>query len=104
MSPSSFQCELNIFTGDEAQRYVTVRASMKRAARETRELPDGYAVRLPEDPVVFRNVAEWITLERRCCPFLSLGLTWSEGDAVWLSVTGGPGVKAFLARQLSATG
>ena len=102
MTTSPLQCHLNVFNADEQQRYAAVRAAMKRAARETRELPDGYAVRLLDDPIVFKDVAEWITLERRCCPFLSLGLTWSEDDAVWLSLTGGSEVKAFLAQRLSA--
>ena len=104
MTTSGLQCHLNVFDADEHRRYVAVRAAMKSAACETRELPDGYAMRLLDDPVVFKDVAEWITLERRCCPFLSLGLTWSADDAVWLSITGGPEVKAFLAQRLSATG
>jgi len=48
-------------------------------------------------------VAEWITLERRCCPFLDLGLDWSASNRVSLTLTGGPGVKTFLAEQLART-
>lgn len=70
---------------------------MKAAARERRELPDGYAIAFAADPQLFRDLAEWITLERRCCPFLTLGLEWSADDVVWLRLTGGPGVKEFLA-------
>jgi hypothetical protein len=47
------------------------------------------------------EVAEWITLERRCCSFLTFELDWAERDGVVLSLTGGSGVKAFLATQLS---
>jgi len=82
--------------------YVGGGAVFSDAADEIRELAEGYAARLRPDPALFRQVAEWITLERRCCPFLGLGLNWSEGDAVWLSLTGGPGVKAFLAGMLAS--
>ena len=85
----------------ERQRYQELRTTMKGAAEETRELPDGYAVRLRSDAGLFRQVAEWITLERRCCPFLALALDWSASDAVWLRVTGGPGVREFLAGRLA---
>ena len=94
-------CRLDIFDGPEKLRYEVLREAMKAAVEEIREVAEGYAARLRPDPTLFRQVAEWITLERRCCPFLGLGLNWSESDAVWLSFTGGPGVKAFLAGILA---
>ena len=96
------ECRLDIFDGPEKLRYQALREAMKPAVEEIRELAEGYAARLRPDPALFRQVAEWITLERCCCPFLGLGLNWSEGDAVWLSLTGGPGVKAFLAGMLAS--
>ena len=35
-----------------------------------RELRDGYSFDLGPDAETFVSAAEWITLERRCCPFL----------------------------------
>jgi hypothetical protein len=96
------ECRLDIFDAPEKLRYEALREAMEAAVEEIRELAEGYAARLRPDPTLFRQVAEWITLERRCCPFLGLGLNWSEGDAVWLSLTGGPGVKAFLAGMLAS--
>jgi hypothetical protein len=98
----ALECRLDVFDGPETLRYQALRAAIKTAVEEIRELTDGYAARLRPDQALFRQVAEWITLERRCCPFLGLGLSWSEDDAVWLSLTGGPGVKAFLARLLAS--
>jgi len=101
MSDVAFACRLDVFDVSERQRYQGLRATMKAAVEETRELPDGYAVRLTSDAGLFRQVAEWITLERRCCPFLALALDWSASDAIWLRVTGGPGVKESLAGRLA---
>lgn len=95
-------CRLDAFDGPEKLRYQTLREELKAGVEEIRELADGYAARLRPDPALFRQVAEWITLERRCCPFLGLGLDWSEGGTVWLSLKGGPGVKRFLAGVLAS--
>lgn len=64
-------------------------------ARE--ELADGLAFRLPPTVEVLRDVAEWASLERHCCPFLAFTLEWRLDDTVWIRLTGGPGVKEFLA-------
>lgn len=74
-----------------------------RAGQAVNELPDGFALRLRPDAGVFAQVAEWITLERRCCPFLTLALEWSARDVVTLSLRGEPEVKAFLATMLART-
>lgn len=39
------------------------------AALETKELPDGYAFRLKSETVSLPDLAEWISAERKCCPF-----------------------------------
>ncbi|HZF05775.1 MAG TPA: hypothetical protein VE932_15690 [Patescibacteria group bacterium] len=52
------------------------------------------------DPALFVQVAEWITLERRCYAFLDFGLDWFGAETVRLRLTGGPGVKAFLGNTL----
>ena len=99
---NTLTCRLDVLEGPQTLRYQELRKAMKGAG-ETRELPDGYAVRFPSDPTLFVQVAEWITLERLCCSFLAFGLDWSERDGVLLRLTGGPGVKAFLGAQLSQT-
>lgn len=43
------------------------------------------------------NTAEFITLERRCCPFLSFSLdSEREQGSYSIRITGRPGVKEFL--------
>jgi hypothetical protein len=65
--------------------------------KEVRELPDGYALRLPPDATTIREAAEWMTLDRLCCPFFTFTLRIErEGAAVWLELTGREGVKDFM--------
>ena len=54
--------------------------------------------RFDPDPVIVRDAFDWLLLERRCCPFLQLELSFDPSNGpVWLRFRGGPGVKEFLA-------
>ena len=70
------------------------------ATREVRELADGYAFRYATDETIWLAAAEYVDLERRCCPFFSFALKREAEGAVWLELTGQEGVKEFLATQL----
>lgn len=93
-------CQLDAFTEEEGQRHAVLLEEMRSVVSERRELPDGYALRLPAEASTFVHAAEWITLEHRCCPFLDFALQVSEADGVWLHLTGPPGVKELLASEL----
>ncbi|HEY7653908.1 MAG TPA: hypothetical protein VIG07_13890 [Methylomirabilota bacterium] len=96
---NTLTCRLDALEGAQTLRYQELRRAMNSVGK-IRELPDGYALRFPSDPTLFVKLAEWITLERLCCSFLAFGLDWSERDGVLLKLTGGQGVKTFLATQL----
>ena len=88
-------CNVDGLTPAERARSATLLAALRAATVERAELDDGYAFRLDGDTSLV-GVAEWITLERRCCPFFRFQLE-IDGDAgpVWLRLTGA-GVKEFL--------
>jgi hypothetical protein len=47
------------------------------------------------------SVAEFVTLERRCCPFFDFALEVSaDAPQVRLKIGGGPDVKEFMRSQL----
>jgi hypothetical protein len=90
-------CRLDALTADERKRQEALRAELDAAIVERRETADGYRFIYRAGPAVLGAAAEWIAIERRCCPFLDFTLTWradAEGPALELS--GGPGVKAFI--------
>jgi hypothetical protein len=90
-------CNLNAFDKEHRRRHQFLTAQLRAAVLETLELPDGYSFRLPSDEATVQRTAEWITLERRCCPFLTFGLeAGRENGPLWLSLTGREGVKSFL--------
>ena len=90
-------CQLGVFTPAERARERELLEEHLRVALETREDPDGYSFRYPPDAALFARMAELVTLEHRCCPFLDFQLEWAgAAESPWLHVTGGPRAKAFM--------
>jgi hypothetical protein len=68
-----------------------------KAVQEIQELPNGYAYRLPSTPEMLMIVAEYLNIERLCCPFVHYTLEVEPNRGpFWLRMTGGEGVKEFL--------
>jgi hypothetical protein len=93
-------CRANALDKTQRQRQQELLRLVRTSAQATQDLPDGYAFRLAADPALFQQAAEWVTLERRCCPFVEFGLEWRKDDTVWIRLTGGPGVKDFLTAEI----
>ena len=75
---------------------------VERRARGIDELEAGYAIRFPLEDTLFLNLAELITYERLCCPFLQFDLELKSGaEEVSLRFTGGDGVKEYLITELA---
>ncbi len=97
-TPPAFACDLGALTGDERAWRSTLASRISAEFREVREISDGYAGRLDPDPATVRDALDWLLLERRCCPFLRLELSFEPSNGpVWFQFGGGPGVKEFLA-------
>lgn len=94
-------CYPEAIAPDERAAHQETTQALFAAILETREFPNGFAFRLPVDAVTFQLAARYIAHERLCCPFLQFDLTVTPGgQAVWLRLSGGVGVKAMLAEQM----
>jgi hypothetical protein len=98
---SPIACDFSAMTaGQRARRQVLAR-QMHAATKEVRELADGYAFRFSAEPELCLTLAEFMTLERLCCPFFTFMLELEhEGGPMWLRLTGRDGVKQFLRAEL----
>ena len=100
--PAPIACDLHKLTEAERSREQSLLTEIRDAALELRDLPMGYALRFSGDSATVLKLAEFITLERVCCPFLNFELRCdAEGGPVWLNLTGRDSVKQFLAVLLS---
>lgn len=69
---------------------------MSKSSQEVQELSNGYAVCYPRESTMIIKFAEFISLERLCCPFLNFELHVESNHPVRLHLTGPKGVKEFL--------
>ena len=91
-------CDLGALSVDERARRSTLASQVFARFREVQEISDGYAGSLDPDSAIVRDALDWLLLERRCCPFLRLELSFEPANGpAWFRFRGGPGVKEFLA-------
>jgi hypothetical protein len=92
-------CNLDAISASERPRYNELRRILAAAAAGKRELPDGVAIQISTERMPLAQLAEWISLERKCCPFFEFRIEVApKSGPVWLSLTGRPGVKEFLSQ------
>ena len=97
-------CNPNAITPEQQERWLQVGTQLYAAVQEVQELPDGYAFRLPSTSEMLLLVAEDLTLERLCCPFIHFTLDIApNGAPFWLRFTGAEGVKEFLRISFEAS-
>src|SRR6267142_4532579 len=76
---SAFACDLTAIAADQRDAHLATIDKLFRAVESIRELPNGYSVRLPNESEVLLTAAEFIALERLCCPFFDFGLEIERG-------------------------
>ena len=106
----AFVCNVGALTAPQRERHQKLGRLLRSAVVERAELESGYVFvldlgRLPVDSAgaafCVVEVAEWVDLESRCCPFLSFGIEVEpKAKTVRLRLTGGKGVKAFLESEV----
>ena len=90
-------CSLNALSAQERHREGELLELHLASICERRERDDGYSYRYREDPALFVQMAELVSLEHRCCPFLDFRLEWAGAEPTpWLHITGGARVKPFV--------
>ena len=98
---SNLACDLTAIAAEQREDYQLNAQQLFETSLETRELPNGFAFRLPSESAMIVKAAEFMALERLCCPFLNFVLE-IEPDLgpLWLKLTGPEGVKQVLQTEL----
>jgi hypothetical protein len=96
-----FACDLFALNDAEREHHMTMSTALFGAMLEARELANGYAMRLPDAPDTLAKLADFIALDRKCCPFFHFGVDVEpHGGPIWLKITGADGVKVPLQAEL----
>jgi hypothetical protein len=98
---SPFACRMDAIEAGQRPEHIATARQLFSLVGEIKELSDGYAFRLPVESEVLLKVAEFISLERLCCPFFGFTLEIErEGGDIWLHLTGRDGVKPFIRAEI----
>ena len=96
-------CDPKAIPAESRAGWLETGQQVYAAVQAIQETPLGYRFRLPADSAILLKVAEYISNERLCCAFLRFTLEVEpQGGPVWLGLTGGEGVKAYI-RSVFAT-
>ena len=96
-APPFFACNLKAISVKERPRYNDLVKRIRAGIRDRSEISNGYAFKLDSKIVTLPEAAEWVSMERLCCPFLTLQLAASGNQRDWiLTLTGPTGVKPLI--------
>jgi hypothetical protein len=96
-----FACNMNAIPSDVRPAHEALATQMFGSVVKRDELANGYAFHWPLSSENLQNAALYISNERLCCPFFTFNIHVEPGKETFaLSLTGQPGVKAFILAEL----
>ena len=101
-SESTIACDMNAIAATERSRHIENSRELFSALAGMTELADGYEFSLPGNKNTIVKAAEFVALEKLCCPFLEFSLkVGAENGPITLRLTGREGVKEFIREEIS---
>jgi hypothetical protein len=99
--PEPLACRLDAFEATGRKRHALLVRELAGAAIGIDEQPDGFTVRFPARPYLFLRIAEWMELERACCPSFDIRIDFETGAREFrVTLTGPEGAKEVLRAEL----
>jgi len=95
--PSVFACDMNALTLAERVRHGVNTSRLLKSLQGVDENANGYALHFSNETQTIQQAAEFISLERLCCPFFDFSLHVGPGnEPIDLRLTGADGIKDFI--------
>ena len=96
-APTGFYCNVKALTVWQRLRHGVETERLLRVREAVVETEEGYKFQFDAETVPVAELAEWVTLESKCCPFFDFHIDLEEeGKLVCLRLTGPEGIKAFI--------
>ena len=100
-APVAFVCNMKALSPAERVRHTANTLRLKTAVVETQEAERSLRFRLSDESMDLTALAEWVRLERRCCPFFTFKIDMEgDGGPTWLTLSGESGVKEFIRLEI----
>ena len=90
-------CNMDVFTPAQRETHIQTTTELIQRVQSVRGIENGYEFRFPNEIRFISRIAEFISNERLCCPFLAFNLNVRSNDElISLSLTGPIGTQEFL--------
>jgi hypothetical protein len=98
---SPFACDMTAIAPEQRGEHLATIDTLFSSVESIRELSNGYSFQFRNQANLLLTVAQFVALERLCCPFFGFDIeVESEGGALLLSLTGREGVKPFIIAEI----
>lgn len=96
-TPAGFACDMSALSPVERVKHLANTARLIKTVQGVHEQGRGYSLQFANETATILWVAEFISLERLCCPFFDFVLQVEAGNEyVALQITGPEGSKDFI--------
>jgi len=95
-------CNMGVFAPSQREAHIQTTTELIQAVQSVLDIENGYEFRFPNETEFISKIAEFISNERLCCPFLEFTLNVvSNSELVFLSLTGPLGTQEFLLAEFN---
>jgi len=92
---------MNVFTPAERESHIQNTLQLYQTVQAIREVENGYEFTFPNETELVK-LAEFITKEKMCCPFLEFTLRIEPSEKpISLTLTGPEGTQEFLREEFA---
>lgn len=90
-------CDLTIFTDEERQQHLNDAEQLLAQVIAVESSAMGYALRFSDTPQIIQQIAQFISEDRKCCPFIHFSMdVEANGAGIWLHLKGDTAVKQAI--------
>src|SRR5215813_6680718 len=90
-------CNMGVFTPIQREAHIQTARTLIQSVESVQDVENGYEFTFPNETELISKIAEFISNERLCCPFLRFTLTVGpDRQPVSLSLNGPVGTQEFL--------
>src|SRR5258706_16291545 len=97
-------CNMVVFTAIERENHIQTKTQLFQSVQDIYEIENGYEFTFsnPDGSAILTRMAEFISNERLCCPFLKFMVTIeTDPQPISLILTGPEGTQEFLRAEFT---
>ena len=95
-------CNMDVFTPAQRESHVQATMELVQALRSLQGIEGGYEFQFPNESELISKIADFISNERLCCPFLKFSFrVGARDEPITLSLSGPDGTQEFLRAEFA---